>query len=82
MPTLLIYAIVTLRSLGFVCTRPPLDAAPPLIPDLCPPPSARHLLSLDGRDERQLWADKLNETLANIRAWDPDAMQPHLDPSA
>ena len=47
-----------------------------------PSSPARHLLSLDGRDERELWADKLNETLANIRAWDPDAMQPHLDPSA
>jgi len=42
----------------------------------------RHLLSLDTREERQLWADQLNETLANLRAWDPDAMQPHLDPSA
>ncbi|XP_037085467.1 anillin-like [Pollicipes pollicipes] len=42
----------------------------------------RHLLSLDTKDERQLWADQLNETLDNIRAWDPDAMQPHLDPSA
>ena len=39
----------------------------------------RHLLSLDGRDERDLWADKLNETLANIRAWDPDALQPQLE---
>ncbi|XP_045117440.1 anillin-like isoform X5 [Portunus trituberculatus] len=34
------------------------------------------LLSADSKEERMVWCNKLNKALANIRAWDPDAMQP------
>ena len=36
----------------------------------------RIMLSADNREERLVWCDKLNRTLANIRAWDPDALRP------
>ncbi|XP_063587611.1 anillin-like isoform X4 [Penaeus indicus] len=34
------------------------------------------LLSADSKEERILWCNKLNKALANIRAWDPDALRP------
>ncbi|KAG0725453.1 Anillin [Chionoecetes opilio] len=34
------------------------------------------LLSSDSKEERVGWCSKLNKTLANIRAWDPDALRP------
>ncbi|XP_066988802.1 anillin-like [Macrobrachium rosenbergii] len=36
----------------------------------------RHLLSADSKEERIVWCNKLNKSLANIRAWDPDALRP------
>ncbi|KAK4310082.1 hypothetical protein Pmani_018334 [Petrolisthes manimaculis] len=36
----------------------------------------RVLLSSDSKEERILWSNKLNKSLANIRAWDPDALGP------
>ncbi|XP_068229036.1 anillin-like isoform X3 [Palaemon carinicauda] len=36
----------------------------------------RHLLSADSKEERIGWCNKLNKSLANIRAWDPDALRP------
>ncbi|XP_071548148.1 uncharacterized protein [Panulirus ornatus] len=36
----------------------------------------RFLLSSDSKEERILWCNKLNKSLANIRAWDPDALRP------
>ncbi|XP_050688938.1 anillin-like isoform X3 [Eriocheir sinensis] len=34
------------------------------------------LLSADSKEERLAWCNKLNKALANIRAWDPDALRP------
>ncbi|XP_042861086.1 anillin-like isoform X2 [Penaeus japonicus] len=34
------------------------------------------LLSADSKEERIVWCNKLNKALANIRAWDPDALRP------
>ncbi|XP_042228386.1 anillin-like isoform X4 [Homarus americanus] len=36
----------------------------------------KHLLSSDSKEERIIWCNKLNKSLANIRAWDPDALRP------
>ncbi|CAL4065742.1 unnamed protein product, partial [Meganyctiphanes norvegica] len=34
------------------------------------------LLSADCKEDRILWCNKLNKIVANIRAWDPDALRP------
>ncbi|XP_069957751.1 anillin isoform X3 [Cherax quadricarinatus] len=36
----------------------------------------KYLLSSDSKEERIIWCNKLNKSLANIRAWDPDALRP------
>ncbi|MCL4126176.1 UNVERIFIED_CONTAM: hypothetical protein GTU68_024644 [Idotea baltica] len=36
----------------------------------------RILLSADSKEERILWCNKLNKSLANVRAWDPDSLKP------
>lgn len=35
----------------------------------------RHLLSADLKEERTIWCTKLNQALANLRAWDTSAQE-------
>ena len=36
----------------------------------------RHWLSSDTKEERLAWTGRLNEALANLRAWHADALRP------
>ncbi len=36
----------------------------------------RHMLSADTKEDRLVWCDRLNEALANVRSWSPEALRP------
>ncbi|CAG5135707.1 unnamed protein product [Candidula unifasciata] len=38
--------------------------------------SVRHQMSADSKEERIVWCNKINRTLANLRTWNADALKP------
>ncbi|GFR71405.1 actin-binding protein anillin [Elysia marginata] len=42
--------------------------------------SVKHLMSADSKEERIVWCNKVNRTLANLRTWNADALKPMRPP--
>ncbi|XP_055891176.1 anillin-like isoform X2 [Biomphalaria glabrata] len=43
--------------------------------------TVRHQMSADSKEERIVWCNKINKTLANLRTWNADALKP-MKPAA
>ncbi|GFO20716.1 actin-binding protein anillin [Plakobranchus ocellatus] len=43
--------------------------------------SVKHLMSADSKEERIVWCNKINRTLANLRTWNADALKPVRPPA-
>ncbi|KAH9515677.1 hypothetical protein Btru_011718 [Bulinus truncatus] len=44
--------------------------------------TVRHQMSADSKEERIVWCNKINKTLANLRTWNADALKPMKQASA